>query len=144
MRLEKAPKLEIPPESDRNALKRAITVTVESVSSPACQALGALSLKRGKKDEALNWFHRAIEFNPGNPAPYLELGKLYLEMNDREKAEEHFKRYLAAGGDEAKLKEIRHQYLSAERARRELGWQPQFTLRDGLQRTIRWYQDFFA
>jgi CDP-glucose 4,6-dehydratase len=40
--------------------------------------------------------------------------------------------------------EIRRQYLSAERARRLLGWKPMFTLQDGLQRTIRWYQDFLA
>lgn len=40
--------------------------------------------------------------------------------------------------------EILHQYLSAERARRELGWRPLFTLDQGLDRTIAWYRDFFA
>jgi CDP-glucose 4,6-dehydratase len=40
--------------------------------------------------------------------------------------------------------EIRRQYLSAERARRDLGWKPQFTLDDGLDRTIAWYREFFA
>jgi CDP-glucose 4,6-dehydratase len=40
--------------------------------------------------------------------------------------------------------EIRHQYLSAAKARRRLGWTPLFTLDEGLQRTIRWYQDFFS
>jgi len=39
--------------------------------------------------------------------------------------------------------EIRHQYLSAEKARRGLGWQPLFTLDEGLRRTIDWYQAFF-
>ncbi|MBK9926885.1 MAG: GDP-mannose 4,6-dehydratase [Anaerolineales bacterium] len=39
--------------------------------------------------------------------------------------------------------EIRHQYLSAEKARRELGWKPMFTLDEGLIRTIDWYKDFF-
>jgi CDP-glucose 4,6-dehydratase len=38
--------------------------------------------------------------------------------------------------------EIRHQYLSAEKARHELGWKPMFTLDDGLIRTIDWYKDF--
>ncbi len=38
--------------------------------------------------------------------------------------------------------EILHQYLSAERARRELGWRPLFTLDDGLRATIAWYRDF--
>ena len=40
--------------------------------------------------------------------------------------------------------EIRRQYLSAEKARRVLGWRPLFTLDEGLRRTIEWYKDFFA
>jgi CDP-glucose 4,6-dehydratase len=40
--------------------------------------------------------------------------------------------------------EIRHQYLSAERARAVLNWQPQFTLESGLDRTLAWYRDFLA
>jgi len=40
--------------------------------------------------------------------------------------------------------EIRHQYLSAERARSVLGWSPLFTLEEGLDRTIDWYRDFLA
>jgi CDP-glucose 4,6-dehydratase len=43
--------------------------------------------------------------------------------------------------DEAKH-EIRHQYLSAAKARRVLGWEPLFTLDEGLARTIRWYDRF--
>jgi CDP-glucose 4,6-dehydratase len=38
--------------------------------------------------------------------------------------------------------EIRHQYLSAEKARRMLGWKPLFTLDEGLRRTIDWYRAF--
>lgn len=39
--------------------------------------------------------------------------------------------------------EIRHQYLSAARARQELGWSPLFNLEQGLQHTIAWYREFF-
>lgn len=39
--------------------------------------------------------------------------------------------------------EIRHQYLSAAKARKILGWAPLFTLDAGLERTIGWYRDFF-
>jgi len=38
--------------------------------------------------------------------------------------------------------EIRHQYLSAARARETLNWKPLFTLDEGLRRTIDWYKDF--
>jgi CDP-glucose 4,6-dehydratase len=40
--------------------------------------------------------------------------------------------------------EIRHQYLSAERARTTLSWQPQFTLESGLDRTLAWYREFLG
>jgi len=40
--------------------------------------------------------------------------------------------------------EIKHQWLSAAKARRDLGWAPQFTLDQGLDRTIAWYREFFA
>jgi CDP-glucose 4,6-dehydratase len=40
--------------------------------------------------------------------------------------------------------EIRHQYLSASKARALLNWKPQFDLDEGLQRTIKWYKEFFG
>jgi CDP-glucose 4,6-dehydratase len=40
--------------------------------------------------------------------------------------------------------EIRRQYLSASRARAELGWQPLFDLDEGLRRTIAWYRDLLG
>lgn len=40
--------------------------------------------------------------------------------------------------------EIRHQYLSAARARGVLGWRPLFTLDEGLRRTIDWYRAFLG
>jgi CDP-glucose 4,6-dehydratase len=40
--------------------------------------------------------------------------------------------------------EIRHQYLSAAKAREKLSWQPQFTLDEGLRRTIDWYKAFLG
>jgi CDP-glucose 4,6-dehydratase len=40
--------------------------------------------------------------------------------------------------------EIRHQYLSAERARTMLNWHPQFTLESGLDRTLAWYREFLG
>jgi CDP-glucose 4,6-dehydratase len=44
--------------------------------------------------------------------------------------------------DEA-TNEIHHQYLSAAKARRTLGWNPLYTLDEGLDRTIYWYKEYF-
>lgn len=38
--------------------------------------------------------------------------------------------------------EIRHQYLSASKARRLLGWKPDFDLASGVRETITWYKEF--
>jgi CDP-glucose 4,6-dehydratase len=40
--------------------------------------------------------------------------------------------------------EIRHQYLSAAKARQRLGWVPLYNLDSGLPRTVAWYRAFFA
>lgn len=40
--------------------------------------------------------------------------------------------------------EILHQYLSAEKARKQLGWTPLFNVEQGLQRTLDWYKKFFG
>ena len=40
--------------------------------------------------------------------------------------------------------EIHHQYLSAEKARRLLGWSPLFTLDEGLRSTAQWYRTFLG
>lgn len=40
--------------------------------------------------------------------------------------------------------EIPDQYLSADKARRDLGWKPQYTLEQGLQETIAGYREFFS
>jgi CDP-glucose 4,6-dehydratase len=40
--------------------------------------------------------------------------------------------------------EIIHQYLSAAKARKMLGWTPQFTLENALRETIEWYRQYFT
>jgi CDP-glucose 4,6-dehydratase len=40
--------------------------------------------------------------------------------------------------------EIKHQYLSAAKARRMLDWTPSFELDAGLERTVAWYRDFLS
>jgi CDP-glucose 4,6-dehydratase len=40
--------------------------------------------------------------------------------------------------------EIRHQFLSAHKARTELNWRPLFDLETGLRKTISWYKEYFS
>ena len=39
--------------------------------------------------------------------------------------------------------EIKHQYLSAQKARDLLGWKPEYTIDEGLSKTVDWYKNFF-
>ncbi|MCY7692562.1 GDP-mannose 4,6-dehydratase [Bacillus altitudinis] len=39
--------------------------------------------------------------------------------------------------------EIKHQYLSAEKARKLLDWKPDYSIDGGLEKTIEWYREFF-
>ena len=38
--------------------------------------------------------------------------------------------------------EIKHQYLSAKKAREMLGWKPRYNIDDALKETIEWYTKF--
>ena len=40
--------------------------------------------------------------------------------------------------------EIKHQYLSAKKARDILGWNPKYTIEDGLAKTVKWYKEFLG
>ena len=40
--------------------------------------------------------------------------------------------------------EIKHQYLSAKKAREMLNWYPQYSLEKGLKETIEWYKIFLS
>ena len=40
--------------------------------------------------------------------------------------------------------EIDRQYLSTEKARKILGWKPEYSLDEGLKETIEWYKNYFS
>jgi CDP-glucose 4,6-dehydratase len=40
--------------------------------------------------------------------------------------------------------EIKHQYLDSTKAREQLGWKVNYSLDEGLRRTVEWYREFFA
>jgi len=96
-----------PSRADPDALEHSLLVHVEPVSAPSCQYLGLLYAGRGKTAQAIEYLEKAIAFNPNSLIPYLEIGRLYLEQNERRLAEQHFKTYLELGGDENKVKALR-------------------------------------
>jgi CDP-glucose 4,6-dehydratase len=40
--------------------------------------------------------------------------------------------------------EIAHQFLSSEKAKNLLGWEPHFSIEEGLNQTIEWYENYFS
>jgi CDP-glucose 4,6-dehydratase len=75
---------------------------------------------------------QAFNFSNENQVCVLELVRLILKKMDSD---------LEPEIQNQATNEIRHQYLSAERARSLLNWAPQFSLDEGLDRTIRWYRE---
>jgi CDP-glucose 4,6-dehydratase len=89
-----------------------------------------------EKMDKLLIYGEAFNFSNEIQISVLELVKKILKMMGREDLEPIVL-------NEAK-NEIRHQYLSAQKAREVLGWKPLYTLEKGLSETIEWYREFFS
>jgi CDP-glucose 4,6-dehydratase len=81
---------------------------------------------------------RGQAFNFGNNAPLsvLEMVQKIIKIANRDDLEP---RILNEAGNE-----IPAQYLDSSRAQKMLGWQPRFSLEDGLQKTLGWYRKFLT
>ena len=75
----------------------------------------------------------AFNFSNETPTTVLELVRLILRLMDVE---------LEPDVRNGASNEIRHQYLSAARARQIPEWAPLLTLEEGLKKTIAWYREF--
>lgn len=99
------------------------------------------------KDGALAYIHlaekmddkkihgEAFNFSNEIQVSVLELTNKILKLMKREDLKPRIL-------NEAK-NEIKHQYLSAEKSRKMLGWKPKYNLDSGLKETIEWYKQFF-
>ncbi|MEG4851310.1 GDP-mannose 4,6-dehydratase [Microcoleus sp. B5-D4] len=76
----------------------------------------------------------AFNFSNELQIPVLEMVRKILELMDKS----HLEPIIL---NQAK-NEIKHQYLSAEKARRLLHWKPQYSLEEGLREAIQWYDKF--
>lgn len=79
---------------------------------------------------------QAFNFGLNDPKTVLEVVEAILEVAGRPDLEPIILN--------EPLHEIRHQYLDSTKARRLLGWEPEWTLEAGLRETLNWYRGFFA
>jgi CDP-glucose 4,6-dehydratase len=92
-----------------------------------------LSAEKMAENPKLNG--EAFNFSNENPVSVLDLVRQILALMNSS---------LEPVIQDRAKNEIRHQYLSATKARRELGWKPLFALDEGLRCTIEWYNRFFG
>ncbi len=87
------------------------------------------------KMDALNLAGEAFNFSNNSRVTVLDLTKKILKM-------------MNCNLDPIILneenKEIKHQYLSIEKARKILGWKPLYSFDESLEKTIKWYKGYFA
>ena len=76
----------------------------------------------------------AFNFSNEIQVTVLEIVRKILELMD--------KKYLEPKVLNQATNEIKHQYLSATKARQLLNWSPKYSLEEGLQETIVWYTNF--
>lgn len=91
-------------EDHSEATRISLEVNVESVSAMSYRSLAYLMLKQGRRDEAQAMFLAAIAANPRMPEPYWEVGRLWQERKNPVKAKLYFDKYIALGGDAARVK----------------------------------------
>ncbi len=77
---------------------------------------------------------QAFNFGLDRPKTALELTRLMISLSDYP----HLEPIIL---NEAS-NEIQAQYLASDKAAQRLGWQPRWTLADGLRATLAWYRDF--
>jgi len=77
----------------------------------------------------------AFNFSNENQLTVLEITRKILELMGREDLK-------PVVLNEA-TSEIKHQYLSTDKAKKVLGWKAKYSLEEGLKETIAWYKEFF-
>jgi tetratricopeptide (TPR) repeat protein len=90
----------------KNELNVGLTVKVRTISFESHKYLSLLYRKQDRNREALVELEKALELRPNEAELCFEIGSLYLDLMERDKAVIFFNRYLALGGEEAKVKKI--------------------------------------
>ena len=125
--------------------------------------MGVLAIGVGKVKEALPFFKKALEANSSIEQFWLSYIDVLIKlgrMDDAKAVLDHAKSNGTKGDSFNKLElqlnassaevknqannEIKHQYLSAGKARNMLNWYPKYSLEEGLKETIGWYNNFLS
>jgi len=77
----------------------------------------------------------AFNFGTDKPVVILDLVKSIINLSDKKDAKINILNTAKA--------EIKDQYLSSEKARKILNWQPKYSLEEGLKETYLWYKEYF-
>lgn len=107
-------------EISKDELRASLVVVGRQVVFNSRMSLGLLYVNQKKWDKALEQFQMALELDTDRAELHYELGKVYLEKNDIEKAKKHFEEYLYLGGEKDKdvqelLEKIKDRYDSASK-----------------------------
>lgn len=79
---------------------------------------------------------RVINFGTGKPINIVELVEKIIRISKKDSI--FVKTETTPKG---RLSEVRRQYMSIKKAKRELGWSPKVPLKEGLVKTFEWYRD---
>jgi CDP-glucose 4,6-dehydratase len=93
-------------------------------------------LKLGADSHRPEFRGEAFNFGPERPVSVLELVSRIRDLMSSGHLEPVILNQARA--------EIRDQYLSYAKAADQLGWQPRYSLEDGLRRTVQWYSQYFG
>lgn len=88
-----------------------------------------------EKDLHLKKRNRIFNFGSGKPIAIDELVKTIVKVANLDESITEVQAM-----PRTREKEIQKQYVSIAKAKKELGWQPETTLTEGLKKTIAWYQ----
>lgn len=89
-------------EISKDELRASLIVVGRRVVFNSRMSLGFMYRNQKKWDKALEQFQMALELDADRAELHYELGKVYLEKNDNEKAKKHFEEYLYLGGEKEK------------------------------------------
>lgn len=79
---------------------------------------------------------RVFNFGTGKPQSIVDLVQKLIAISKKESV-----KLKIDSTPEDRSNEIKKQYVSVVKAKRELGWVPQTSLEEGLEKTFRWYKE---